>query len=469
MEDDQLTFLPLGGTGEIGMNCNLYRYGERWLMVDCGVMFHRESVHEMYPLHADLSWLLDKVDQLEGLVLTHAHLDHLGAVANVWRQLGGVRVYATRFAAAVLRQRLAEHGLQDRVTLRILTPGKPVQLGPFEVQPLNMTHSTLEMQALVIRTPAGTVLHTGDFKIDDDPRLGALTDRTRLEALRDENVLACVSDSTNAHLEGWTGSEGSLVEPFSRILATAERRVAVTLFSSNIARVRTLIELAWRAGRHVVIAGRSLERNLEAARAAGYLADLPATVPIREYGYLPANNVLLVCTGSQGEYYAALSAIAADRRRDLYLEEGDLVVWSARRIPGNERYIERVQRLLGERGVRIIDRSEAHVHVSGHPRRAELAQLYDWVQPQLVVPTHGTPMHLAAHAELAQRCGFPAMEVRNGDLLRLGPGTVGVTGTVPTGRIKCVSPPRPGESRADRKGAGERGARRYGRRGGPAR
>lgn len=422
------------------MNLNLYHHAGRWLMVDCGVMFGRDGPHEMHVIRPDASFIEARRDRLEGLVLTHAHQDHIGAVVDLWPALR-CRVYATRFCAAMLRSQLAETELADEVPVRLLDQRARWRMGPFELQRVPLPHSTVEMGALLIRTPAGSVLHTGDWKLDPEPVVGPAHDPAALQALGD--VDAVVSDSTNADHPGWTPSEGSLLEPLTRLLAEQTGRVAVTLFASNVARIRTIVEAGQRVGRHVLMLGRSLERTVRAARAAGYLRDLPDWVPLREFGFLPPERVLLLCTGSQGEPRAGLARIAADERRDVYLDAGDTVVFSARTIPGNEPWLERIEGLFADRGVHVVRSDAAPVHVSGHPRQEELRQLYRWVRPRVVVPTHGTPPKLEAHARLAEAEGMMAARIRNGQVLRLGPGPVEVVGHVMTGRIRRS---RPGDS-----------------------
>ncbi|MEN0061505.1 MAG: ribonuclease J [Myxococcota bacterium] len=436
-----LHFLPLGGTGEIGMNLNLYHTSGRWLMVDCGVMFGRDGPHDMHAVYPDPSFIVARRHQLEGLILTHAHQDHIGAVVDLWPVLR-CRVFATRFCAAMLQSALAEANLTDEVPIRLLDERAKIKLGPFELQRVPLTHSTVEMGALIIRTSRGAVLHTGDWKLDPDPVEGRTSDQRALQRLADEQVVACVSDSTNADQEGWTPSEGSLKAPIQRLLAGCEHRVAFTLFASNVARIRTIVKAALEADRHPMLLGRSLQRTVQAAQRAGYLTDLPPFVSLREFGFIPRDRVLLLCTGSQGEPRAGLSRLAADQHRDAYFEPDDTVVFSARAIPGNELFIARIEKLLNERGVNIVRSDTAAVHVSGHPRRDELRALYEWVQPKFIVPVHGTPSKLEAHAALAEDQGFGAVRMRNGDVLRLAPGPVEVIQRVRTGRIKRVEEDR---------------------------
>jgi ribonuclease J len=443
MDARALHLLPLGGTGEIGMNLNLYHHQDRWLMVDCGVMFGRDGPHDQHAIFPNAAFIAARRGQLDGLVLTHAHQDHLGAVRDLWPELR-CPVYATPFAAWMLDEALGEVGLRHRVPVRVIPEDARFEVGPFALQRIPLTHSTPESGALVIRTDAATVLHTGDFKIDPDPGVGRRTDEAALRALGAAGVDACVSDSTNAHVEGWTPSEGALEAPLREIVAGSPGRVAVALFASNVARIRTLARVAAATGRHVVVLGRSLDRTIRAARRAGYLGDVDPFVEAREFGFLPPERALLLCTGSQGEPRAALSKLATDARRDVYLEPGDTVVMSARKIPGSELFIERLDALFAARGVRVVHAADAFVHVSGHPCRDELRTLYGWVRPRCVIPVHGTPSHLAAHAGLAAELGIGALEIRNGHLVRIGPGAPGVVGSVPTGRIRRIEePPRP--------------------------
>ena len=448
-----LHFLPLGGTGEIGMNLNAYHHQGRWLVVDCGVMFQRHGPHRTDVLFPDIAHLEARADRICGLVITHIHQDHIGAVADLWPRLR-CPVYCTRFASEFLKPALREAGLGAKVPIKVLEESARWRLDPFELQRIPLTHSTVEMGAFVIRTPVAKVLHTGDWKLDPDPVAGVVSDEAALQALASERIHACVSDSTNAHVEGWTASESSLVWPLVRLIRNQEHRVAVTLFSSNVARLQTLARVAHETNRQLVPLGRSLHRTLESARAAGYLGDLPPIVPVRDFGYLPRHSVLMVCTGSQGEPRAALTRIAEDKMRDIYLEQGDTVIYSARRIPGCERPIDRVQVLLREQGVTVIEADDAQVHVSGHPRRAELREMYEMVKPEVVVPVHGTPMHLEAHAELAESMGLRACRIRNGDVLRINGGCE-VVGRAHVGRE--VRPQREqGSRRGSKRGFGRR-------------
>jgi len=448
-----LDFLPLGGTGEIGMNLNLYGFGDRWLMVDAGVMFDRVPGGRSKVLYPDPSFIAARRRKLSGLVLTHVHQDHLGAVADLWPQLR-CTVYATPFGAAMLEGPLREAKLLDQVPVRVVEETASFGVGPFQVRRIPLTHSTVEMGALHIDTPAGRVLHTGDFKIDPDPVVGRTCDEASLRRLAGADL--CVSDSTNADQEGWTPSEGSLAPGLREQLAGATGRVAVPMFSTNVARIETLARLALEFGRDVLFVGRSVERTVTAARKAGYLQDLPAVVPMGHFGYLPPERVLMICTGSQGEPEAALSRMASGEHRWAYLEPGDKVVFSARAIPGNELALQRLHILLRRANVEVVTADDAPIHASGHPRRDELRQFYEWARPKVVVPVHGTPPKLEAHAELAESLGIDAVRLRNGQRLRLQGGQLSLVEQVRTGRLERVErrrgPSKP--SRRDpRKGA----------------
>jgi ribonuclease J len=429
-----LAFLPLGGTGEIGMNLNLYRCGGKWLAVDCGIGFGGAAHPEVEVMMPDPGFIADRRDRLVGLVITHAHEDHIGAVAWLWPQLK-CPVYATPFAATVLRRKLGEVGLANTVKITVIPPGGSFELLPFRLQFIRVAHSIPEAQALVIRTPGGTVLHTGDFKLDPDPLIGPRTDEAALAALGDEGVLAMVCDSTNAMVEGHSGSEGEVRRTLAALVRSLRGRIAVTCFASNVARVESVALAARDAGRSVALVGRSL-RNLDAAaRECGYLAKLPPFLSEDEANDVDDDNLVLLVTGSQGEPRSALARIAADQHPRIELGEGDTVVFSSRMIPGNERAIGNVQDNLVRRGVRLMTDSDHMIHVSGHPARDELRKLYRLVRPRLSVPVHGEWRHLSAHAALAQEAGITPMLLEDGDILSLSPGQPEVVDSAPVGRL----------------------------------
>ena len=429
-----LAFLPLGGTGEIGMNLNLYRCAGTWLAVDCGMGFGGAENPEVDIMVPDPAFIAERRDRLAGLVITHAHEDHIGAVAWLWPQLR-CPIYATPFAAAVLRRKLGEAQLANQAKITIIQPGGSFRLGPFDLTFIRMAHSIPESQALVIRTPAGIVLHTGDWKLDESPLVGPRTDEAALRALGDEGVLAMVCDSTNAMVEGASGSEGEVRESLAELIASLRGRIAVTCFASNVARVESVAMAARAAGRSVAIVGRSL-RNLEAAaRECGYLKGIPPFLTEDDVADIPDENLVILITGSQGEPRSALSRVAQDTHPRVELGEGDTVVFSSRMIPGNERAIGTVQDNLVRRGVTVLTDNDHFVHVSGHPARDELKRLYALVRPRVTVPVHGEWRHLSAHAALAQELGITPILVEDGDILSLAPGRPEVVDSAPVGRL----------------------------------
>ena len=429
-----LAFLPLGGTGEIGMNLNLYRCGGKWLAVDCGIGFGGADLPEVDVMMPDPSFIAERRDRLLGLVITHAHEDHLGAVAWLWPQLR-CPVYASPFAAAVLRRKLAEAQLLSQVKLIVVPPGGAIDLPPFNLRFIRVAHSIPEAQALVIRTKAGIVLHTGDWKLDPAPLVGPPTDEAAFSALGDEGVLAMVCDSTNAMVEGHSGSEGDVRRALAALIRDLRGRVAVTCFASNVARVESVALAAQDAGRSVAVVGRSL-RNLEAAaRECGYLAGIAPFASEDDANDIPDDNLLILVTGSQGEPRSALARIAADTHPRIELGEGDTVVFSSRVIPGNERAIGTVQDNLVRRGVRLMTDADHMIHCSGHPARDELRRLYKLVRPRFSVPVHGEWRHLSAHAALAQDAGIKPILLEDGDILSLAPGIPEVVDSAPVGRL----------------------------------
>ena len=427
-----LYFLPLGGAGEIGMNLNLYACDGQWLMADLGIGFADSGTPGVDIIMPDPAWIAERRDDLLGLVLTHGHEDHLGAVAYLWPQLR-CPVYATRFAAEILRRKLSEQGLADQVPLTIVGD-ESVTLGPFHISMIAITHSIPEARSLAIRTPYGTVLHTGDWKLDDDPQVGALTDAAAYARLGEEGVLAAVCDSTNIFNAGHSGSEADVLASLRRLLTGRQGRVVLTTFSSNIARIHTIGRLAAEMGRHAVLVGRSLLRNVEAARACGYLEDLPPFLTAEDAGYLPREKTLLLCTGCQGEPRGALYRIVEGSHRDVALSPGDTVIFSSKIIPGNERPIGRLINMLVRAGLDVVTEKDAMVHVSGHPGREELTQMYEWLKPRIAVPVHGEDRHIRAHADFARSLGVEqAPRLRNGDLLRLAPEGAEIVAQVPVG------------------------------------
>lgn len=419
--DDALYFLPLGGAGEIGMNLSLYGTAGKWLMVDLGVTFADDSMPGIDVVMPDPTFIAQRKADLLGLVLTHGHEDHLGAIEYLWPQLR-CPVYATPFTAALLRAKLADRGLHDRIKIIEVPLAGTVTLGPFAVQWVSITHSIPESNCLIIRTPHGNVLHTGDWKLDATPMLGEVTDIAALKKIGDEGVLAAVVDSTNAMVPGHSGSEKGVAESFQELFKQYPNRIIVTCFSSNVARLVSIYRAAKAVGREVALVGRSMLRMEKAARATGYLPPDVVFLSDEEAGYLPRSKVVYACTGSQGEPRSALAKLAQDSHPELLLEAGDTVLFSAREIPGNEKAIGVIQNALVGLGVQIITADDAPIHVSGHPCQDELVQMYQWLRPRIAVPVHGETRHQMENARMAGLCQVPHSIIpQNGNLIRLSP------------------------------------------------
>jgi len=433
--DNDLLFVPLGGSGEIGMNVNLYHYHGRWIMVDLGISFPDENTPGIDVVLPDLSFIADRRDALDGLVLTHGHEDHLGAIPYLWSQIG-CPVYGTAFTLALLRRKLAETRGDFDIPLIEIGMNAPVTLGPFEIEAVALNHSIPDPAALAIRCAAGTVLHTGDWKFDATPVLGKNTDAARLETIGDAGVLAMVGDSTNAMVPGRTGSETQARKGLTEAIAAATGRVAVTCFASNVARIESICAAARANDRAVAVVGRALNRAISAAREVGYLADLPDLVPEGDIDLLPPQSIVIVCTGTQGEPRSAMARIAAGTHETVSLDPGDTVIFSSRQIPGNETAISRVQDMLVRRQIHLVTDEDAPVHVSGHPSRDEMIDMYRLVRPKIAVPVHGTARHLLAHAALAESCQVSqTIMPDNGVVIRLNGDRPGVIDNVHTGAM----------------------------------
>ncbi len=440
MAHNELVFAPLGGIGEIGMNLSIYGFGDarrrQWIIVDCGVSFaSEEQLPGIDLILPDIAYLIEERKNILGLLLTHGHEDHMGALIDLWPRLK-VPLYATPFTAALFEAKRASEPGAPQIPVKIVPMGGHLELGPFAIDFINVAHSIPESNALAIRTPAGTVLHTGDWKIDPTPTIGAPTDAARLKALGDQGVLALIGDSTNAVREGRSPSEADVAKTLYELIRTAPRRVAVTTFASHVGRLRAVADAARAAEREVVIVGRAMERVVQVARETGYLDGVQDFRSADAYGYLPPDKVLALCTGSQGEPRAALARIAQDEHPDVTLSRGDRVIFSARPIPGNEKAVARVINGLVEQGIEVVTDRTHLVHVSGHPRRDELRDMIAWVRPQILIPAHGEALHLAEHAALARSAGVPKVLVcRNGDLVRLAPDGPEIADEVPSGRL----------------------------------
>ncbi|NMD06769.1 MAG: ribonuclease J [Phyllobacteriaceae bacterium] len=436
-QENNLVLLPLGGIGEIGMNCYCYGVGpadeREWLMVDLGVKFGGDAEPGVDVILPDVGFITSNKNDLAGLVITHAHEDHIGAVPWLWPQLE-CDVHCTPFAAELLKLKLKEHGLDGDVPIIIHQPGKPFKVGSFLVEYVEVTHSIPQSHALYIKTELGKVLHSGDWKIDRTPVLGKPFNEKRFIEIGQEGVDVLVCDSTNVLREGSSPSERDVAATLADIIKAAPGRVAVTTFASHVERITSAVRAARAAGREVVIAGRAMRNTIEAARICGLLENTGAFLDEAEFGYLPQDKIMLLCTGSQGEPRAAIARIAEDSHQNIALEKGDLVIFSARTIPGNEKEVSGVINNLSKLEVDVITADEALIHSSGHPRQGELVQMYGWVKPRAVVPMHGEPRHLRAHAKFAAAQGIrETLVLEDGKIARLAPGPVAIVDEAPTG------------------------------------
>ncbi|MEQ9662849.1 MAG: ribonuclease J [Parasphingopyxis sp.] len=457
---NELIFLALGGSGEIGMNVNLYGTQGKWVMVDCGMTFGDPYYPGIELVLPDLEFIEDRRDDLLGIVLTHGHEDHIGALPYLAGDLG-VPLYATPFTAGLIRRKLEEAGLAGEIELNIIPREHGTfELGPFSFDYVPLAHSIPEGNAVLIGTPYGNIFHTGDWKLDEDPQLGTPSTDQELRAIGDKGVLALVCDSTNAFNESASGSEGMVREELDAVIGEATGRVLVTTFASNAARLKTLGAVAQDCGRTLCVAGRSLDRIIENAQETGYLKDFPETVDFDTAMKLPRDKVMIIATGGQGEARAALARVAEDNH-PIRLTAGDTVVFSSKQIPGNELAIGRIQNLLAEKGVTMVTDRQADIHVSGHPGRPELASMYEWIRPEILVPVHGEMRHMAEQARFGAARGVPHTIVQqNGDVVRLAPDGPEITGHERAGRLVLdgdVILPADGETMNERRRIGYRG------------
>jgi ribonuclease J len=436
---DTLVFLPLGGLSEIGMNAALYGFGppgkKKWILIDLGIAFAGPELPGIELILPDIAFVESIRNDLLALVITHAHEDHIGAIAQLWPRLK-CPVYATRFAAQLLEvRRLSEPGAPD-VPLRIVKPGDVLNLGPFAIEYVPVAHSIPESCALAITTPAGVVVHTGDWKIDAAPIVGWGTDEARLRALGDAGVLALVCDSTNIMREGMSPSEAEVAATLRDLIATAPARVLVTTFASNVARLRAVADAALAVGRSVALLGRSMDRTVMVARECGFLDGLPPFLGPESIKHVPREKMVVLATGSQGEERAAMARIAQDEHPALRLSPGDRVIFSSRPIPGNERSVNIIVNGLARQGIEIVTDRDALVHASGHPRRGEVERMYEWTRPRIAIPAHGEAMHLRIHADFARERGIAhVIKASDGDVVLLGPGDPAIIDQVPHGRL----------------------------------
>lgn len=424
MPRDTLVFVPLGGSGEIGMNMNLYGWNDSWIMVDCGMTFPTDRDPGVELIFPDPAFAEELGSKLKAVILTHGHEDHGGAVPFLWPDLDAP-LYATPFTMAMMRHKFADHGIRMEEDLREVPVGAEIEIGPFKIKYIELAHSIAEGHGLFIETPAGNIFHTGDWKLDEDPIIGAPATAEALTAIGDTGLLAVIGDSTNALNEESSGSEGAVRDCMLELFKDVKGRLLITTFASNLARLDTIGRVAKATGRHLIVMGRSLQRNIQLAKATGYLTDFPPILDQSEAKHLQRDKTLIMCTGCQGEPRAALYRIAADDHRDIKISSGDTVAFSSKIIPGNERSLGMVFNALAAKDVNIITERDAFIHVSGHPGRPDLRTLYGWLRPKALVPVHGEMRHMKAHAELGRSIGIKETYVPvNGDVVRLSPGPV---------------------------------------------
>lgn len=456
-DQNQFVFLPLGGVGEIGMNLGMYGFGptdqKSWIVVDFGLGFARDTQPGVDLVFPDIRFLESEKKNVLGIILTHAHEDHYGGLVDLWERVGAP-VYATPFTAAMLEAKLASAPWAGKIPIKTISQTERWNLGPFDLEMVPVSHSIPEPNALAIRTSLGLAVHTGDWKIDPTPVVGRAMDVDRLKEIGKEGVLALICDSTNAVREGISPSEADIAEGLYEFIKDAPNRVAVTSFASNVARMRTVAEVAEKAGRDVILVGRAMQRVATISRELGFFDGIRPFLSEDDFGHLPRDKVLVMCTGSQGEDRAALARIAGGSHRNIKLVSGDRVIFSSRTIPGNEIPVNTVINSLCDQGMEVITDRDGLVHVSGHPRRGELVQMYDWMKPEIAVPVHGEPLHLSAHAKLAAEQGVKnVVQIRNGAMVKLAPGKPGIIDDMKVGRLhkdgKLITEPETG-------GVGER-------------
>ncbi|CBI76412.1 conserved protein of unknown function [Bartonella clarridgeiae 73] len=436
---NELVFLPLGGVGEIGMNLAAYGFGPKdcreWLLVDMGVSFAGPELPGVDLILPDIRFLENERHNICGLILTHAHEDHYGAVLDLWPKLK-IPLYCTRFTAGLLESKRQSDSELHEIPVNIFQSGDCFQVGSFSIEAIAVNHSIPEAVSLAITTSLGNVIHTGDWKIDHTPSLGAVTNEKRFRALGDKGVLALLCDSTNALQDGMSPSEKQVQESLSEIILQAKGRVAIATFASNIGRIRSIVLAAISVGRQVLLVGRSLKRSVMVAQELGYMDGLAPFITEEDYGHTLRKDIVLVVTGSQGEPRAALAKLSRNEIKNIVLSPGDTVIYSSRNIPGNEKAIIDIQNRFIDQGINVITNRDALVHVSGHPRRSELLQMYDWTKPQILVPVHGEAVHLTAQSTLAHQVGIKTVaRIKNGDIFRLAPEPAEVTDQVLVGRI----------------------------------
>jgi len=440
MKKEQLIFCPLGGSGEIGANMNLYAYGpednQKWIIVDMGVTFADDTLPGIDLIYPDPGFILEKKNDLLGIILTHAHEDHIGAVSHIWPSLK-CKIYATPFTAVLIQEKFKEKKIDISNYLKIVQLNGKINLGPFEIDFVTLTHSILEPNGLCISTPSGVVLHTGDWKIDSNPLIGGNIDKEKLKEIGKKGVLAMICDSTNVFDEGRAGSELDVRESLMRIMENKTKKIIVTSFASNVARMETIFHCAKKTERHISLVGRSMHRIYKAAKLCGYLQDVVEPIDPRDAKKIARNKIIYLCTGTQGEPMGAMNRIVNGIHPDVYLESGDAVIFSSKIIPGNEKKLYHLQNLITKADVEIITEENAFVHVSGHPNRDDLKDMYDWVKPKCIIPVHGEHRHMKEHVTFAKKMQIPqTVLIENGDITRIYPGKKPeVIDKAPSGRM----------------------------------
>ncbi len=437
---EELLFCPLGGSGEIGMNMNLFAYGKpdnkKWIMVDIGVTFADDTFPGIDLIYPDPGFITDKKDDLLGIVLTHAHEDHIGAIAHLWPKLK-CKIFATPFTAILIREKFKEKKIDITNNLQIVDLNGTINLGPFKIEYITLTHSILEPNGLRIETPAGIILHTGDWKVDPNPLIGSKINSERLKEIGKEGVLAMICDSTNVFSIGRSGSELDVRKSLLNIMSRFKKRIIVTSFASNVARMETVFYCAEKLGRQISLVGRSMNRIYKAAKQCGYLKDVIEPIDSREAKKFSREKIIYLCTGSQGEPMGAMMRISSYTHPDVVIEKGDAVIFSSKIIPGNEKKLYKLHNQLVKNEIEVISEENEFVHVSGHPNREDLKDMYNWVKPKCVIPVHGEHRHMIEHINFAKEMQVPyPVQVENGDIVRLYPGDQPkVYDKAPSGRL----------------------------------
>ena len=437
--NNELIFCPLGGSGEIGMNMNLYGYGEKnnhqWIIIDIGVGFVDDSVPGVDLMVPDPDFILQRKDDLLGILLTHAHEDHIGAIALLWPSLE-CPIYATPFTATLIKEKFREKKINIGSHLKIIELNGNVKIGPFDINYVTLTHSILEPNALQIKTPHGTLLHTGDWKCDTDPLIGKQMDEIKLKEIGNQGVLAMICDSTNIFTEGRSGSEKDVRESMLTVFENIKKKIIVTTFASNVARMETVFKCAEKVGRHLSLVGRSMHRIYNTARECGYLQNIKPPLDPRDAKKIPRDKIVYLCTGSQGEPLGAMNRIVNQEHPDVYLDEGDTVIFSSRIIPGNEKKLFKIHNQLVKNNINVISEENAFIHVSGHPGRDEMRDMYEWIKPKISIPVHGEHRHMKEHYDFAMSLGVPQpMLIENGDMIRIAPGEPKIIDKVHNGKL----------------------------------